>query len=240
MKRGLIIAMLLLLLTGVFAVVTWGYTYGVYYASFADQDTALVVMNSGGGNTYYTLKVYDSRGSLIDAVSEDLEPFESDYRIMSDIAGITDASWGLALLETPGMLTIGVETFIGEDWLASDNVIDPIPDIIDYSYYWYGLNYSNTTTQTTGIAIVNPNESPAAATLTFYSSLGEVQYSDDVVLEPHQTEYYLTSEVLSNQASMWGALDVRGTMPLILAAEYFYGDEILVNVDQITHAYFRE
>lgn len=240
MKRGLIIAMLLLLLTGVFAVVTWGYTYGVYYASFADQDTALVVMNSGGGNTYYTLKVYDSRGSLIDAVSEDLEPFESDYRIMSDIAGITDASWGLALLETPGMLTIGVETFIGEDWLASDNVIDPIPDIIDYSYYWYGLNYSNTTTQTTGIAIVNPNDSPAAATLTFYNSLGEVQYSDDVVLEPHQTEYYLTSEVLSNQASMWGALDVRGTMPLILAAEYFYGDEILVNVDQITHAYFRE
>ncbi len=240
MKKGIMITMLLVLFAALSSVATCGYTYGVYYASFADQDTALVIMNSGGSSTYYTLKVYDSRGSLIDAVSEDLEPFESDYRIMSNIAGITDNSWGLAILETPGILTIGVETFIGEDWLASDNVIDPIPDTIDYSYYWYGLNYSNTSSQATGIAIVNPNDSPAAATLTFYDSSGEIQYTDDVILDPHQTEYCLTSEVLSSMASMWGALDVRGTMPLILVAEYFSGDETLVNVDQITHAYFSE
>jgi hypothetical protein len=67
-----------------------------------------------------------------------------------------------------------------------------------------------------------------------------MQYTDDVVLDPHQTKYYLTSDVLSTADSMWGALDVRGTMPLILVAEYFYSDEMLVNVDQITHAYFGE
>jgi hypothetical protein len=240
MKKGFIVTMSLVLFLASSALVTQGYTYGVYYASFADQDTALVIMNSGGSNTYYTLKVYDSLGSLIDAVSEDLEPFESDYQVMSDITGITDSSWGLALLDSPGILTIGVETFVGNDWLASDNIIDPVPETIDYSYYWYSLNYSNTYTQTTGIAIVNPYGSPAAATLTFYNSLGEMQYTDDVVLDPHQTKYYLTSELLASAASMWGALDVRGTTPLILVAEYFSAEEILVNVDQITHAYFTE
>jgi len=240
MNRGFISTILAVLLMGIFAAVGYAYSYGMYYASYADQDTAFVIMNSGGDNTYYTLKVYDAYGSLIDAVSGDLDPFESDYRILSDIAGTTDMSWGLALLETPGMLTIGVETFIGERWMASDNVIDPIPDTKDYSYYWYGLNYSNTSSQNTGIAIINPNGSPAAATLKFYDAQGQMKYTADVVLDPHETEYYSTSDILTVSNSMWGVLDVRGTMPLIVTAEYFTGDGTLMNVDQITHAYFNE
>ena len=239
MKRGFI-TMLSVLLVAAFATVGYAYSYGVYYASYADQDTAFVIMNSGGSSTYYTLKVYDAGGSLIDAVSGDLEPFESDYQILSDIAGTTNTSWGLALLETPGIMTIGVETFIGGSWMASDNIVDSIPDTKDYSYYWYGLNYSNTSSQKTGIAIVNPNGSPAAATLKFYDAQGQMQYTADVVLDPHQTKYYLTSDILTVSTSMWGALDVRGTMPLIVTAEYFTSDGKLMNIDQISHAYFNE
>ena len=240
MKRGFIITMLAVLLMGVFAAVGYAYNYGVYYASSSNQDTAFVIMNSGGNDTYYTLKVYDAFGSLIDAVSGDLDPFESDYQTLGDIAGNTNTSWGLALLESPGIITVGVETFIGGNWMASDNVIDPIPETKDYSYYWYGLNYSNTSSQETGIAVVNPNGSPAAATLKFYDSAGTVQYSVDVVLDPHETEYYLTSDILSVSTFMWGAVDVRGTMPLIITAEYFAADGTLMNVDQITHTYFNE
>jgi len=240
MKKGFIITMLAVLLMAALAAVGYAYSYGIYYASYADQDTAFVIMNSGGSDTYYTLKVYNAYGSLIDAVSGDLDPFESDYQILSDIAGTTDTSWGLALLDTPGILTVGVETFIGGSWMASDNIIDPIPETKDYSYYWYGLNYSNTSSQNTGIAIVNPNDSPAAATLKFYDSLGQMRYTADVVLDPHETEYYLTPDILTVTTAMWGALDVRGTMPLIVTAEYFTGDGTLMNVDQISHTYFNE
>ena len=240
MKKGFIIMMMVMLVTVVFAAVSYAYSYGIYYASYSDQDTAFVIMNSGGNATYYTLKVYDAYGSLIDAVSGDLDPFESDYQVLSDVAGKTKTSWGLALLETPGIITVGVETFIGDNWVASDNIIDSLPDTKDYSYYWYGLNYSNTSTQHTGIAIVNPNNSPAAATLKFYDSLGKMQYTTDVILDPHETEYYLSSDILSVGASMWGALDVRATMPVIVTAEYFSGDGTLMNVDQISHPYFNE
>lgn len=239
MKKGYI-TMLSLLLVAAFAAAGYAHSYGVYYASYADQDTAFVIMNSGGSDTYYTLKVYDANGVLIDAVSGDLDPFESDYQILSDVAGTTDTSWGLALLDTPGIITIGVETFTGDNWIASDNTVDSIPETKDYSYYWYALNYSNTSTQRTGIAVVNPNGAPAAATLKFYDSLGQMQYTVDVVLDPHETEYYLTSDILTISTSMWGALDVRGTMPLIITAEYFTGDGKLMNVDQISHAYFNE
>ena len=240
MKKGLIITVLMGLFIAILAAVGYAYSYGIYYASYSDQDTALVIMNSGGQDTYYTLKVYDAYGSLIDAVSGDLVPFESDYKILSDIAGTTDTSWGLALLETPGIVTVGVETFISGQWIASDNVIDPIPDTKDYSHYWYGLNYSNTSGQKTGIAVVNPNDSSAGATLKFYDAAGKMQYTTDVVLDPHETEYYLTSDFLTVSTAMWGALDVRGTMPLIVTAEYFTGEGKLMNVDQITHAYFNE
>ena len=240
MKKGLIITTVLTLSMLLLTVVGYAYSYGIYYASYADQDTAFVIMNSGGNSTYYTLKVYDAYGSLIDAVSGDLDPFESDYQILSDIAGTTDTSWGLALLDTPGILTVGVETFIGGNWMASDNIIDRIPETKDYSYYWYGLNYSNTSSQNTGIAIVNPNGAPAAATLKFYDSLGHMKYTVDVVLDPHETEYYSTSDILTVNTSMWGVLDVRGTMPLIVTAEYFTGDGTLMNVDQISHTYFNE
>ncbi len=240
MKRGFIITMLTVLLIAALTAVGYAYSYGIYYASYADQDTALVIMNSGGKDTYYTLKVYDAYGSLIDAVSGDLNPFESDYRVLSDIAGTTDTSWGLALLETPGILTVGVETFVDNNWVASDNVIDPIPETKEYSHYWYSLNYSNTSSQHTGIAVVNPNDSSAGATLKFYDAQGQMQYTTDVVLDPHETEYYLTSDILTVSTAMWGALDVRGTMPLIVTAEYFTGDGKLMNVDQITHTYFNE
>jgi preprotein translocase subunit SecY len=49
MKKGFFVTMLLFLFMALCSIVSWGYTYGVYYASFADQDTALVIMNSGGG-----------------------------------------------------------------------------------------------------------------------------------------------------------------------------------------------
>ena len=240
MKKGFIITMLAVLLMATFTAVGYAYSYGIYYASYADQDTALVIMNSGGDDTYYTLKVYNAYGALVDAVSGDLAAFESDYKILSKIVGTSDISWGLALLETPGIITIGVETFISDQWIASDNVIDSLPDASEYSHYWYGLNYSNTSGQKTGIAVVNPNATSAGATLKFYDAAGQMQYTTDVVLDPHETEYFLTTDILAVADAMWGTLDVRGTLPLIVTAEYFTGEGRLMNVDQITHAYFNE
>jgi hypothetical protein len=40
--------------------------------------------------------------------------------------------------------------------------------------------------------------------------------------------------------SMWGALDVKATGPIVIAAEYINADGYLLNVDQIAHFYYSE
>ena len=39
---------------------------------------------------------------------------------------------------------------------------------------------------------------------------------------------------------MWGAVDIKATVPIIAAAEYFNADKLLLNVDQISHHYYCE
>ncbi len=241
MKKGLIGATLVFLtVIGLFGA-AYANTYALYYTCAGTQDTHLVIMNSGGFDAHYMLKVYDAYGTLLDAISGDLTPFESDYQILSDLAGNGDTSWGLALIETLAIITIGVETFEDGYWCASDNIVDAVPEDSSYTtYYWYGLNYSNTSTQSTGIAIVNPNNLPTAATLFLYDSYGVLQKTLDVLLNPHETDYYDASSLVSLMESMWGALDVKATGPIVIAAEYIDADGYLLNVDQIAHFYYSE
>ncbi len=222
------------------AVSVIGAEYAVYYASTDSQDTALVIMNSGGKETYYTLKVYDAYGTLIDAVSGDLDGFESDYQVLSDIVGQEKTNWGLALIETPGILTFGIETFVNDGWQASENVTDPVTGGNGANYYWYGLNYANTSDQTTGIAVVNPHNSPVAGTIFVYDSAGNKVYSTDILLDPHESEYYLLKDLVSEKDSMWGAVDIKMTAPIVVAGEYFSSDGTLLNVDEITRFYYSE
>ncbi len=240
MKRGRIVALVLLSLICV-AATLYGDSYAIYYASYSGQDTALVIMNSGGQDTYYTVKAYDAYGTLIDSTSGDLVAYESDYLLLSSLVGHAEDAWGLALIESPAILTVGVETSMYENWLSSDNVVDPVPtNDGEFTYFWYGLNYSNTPTQKTGIAVVNPNASPAAATLFFYDSYGDLEGSLDILLDPHETDYYLSDDVVDTAASMWGIVDVRATVPVIVAAEYFDGEGTLMNVDQLSFYYYAE
>jgi hypothetical protein len=241
MKKGLIGATLVLLICIGFFGVAYPNTYALYYTCARNQDTHLVIMNSGGSDTYYTLKVYDAYGDLLDATSGDLTPFESDYQILSDLAGNGDTSWGLALIETPAILTIGVETFEEGYWRASDNIVDAVPeDSGSITYYWYGLNYSNTSSQSTGIAIVNPNGFPAAATVFIYDSYGNLKETFDIVLDPHETDYYNSMALVALSQEMWGIVDVKATVPIVIAAEYISADDVLLNVDQIAHFYYSE
>lgn len=240
MRRGLLAIMLIILLSGGIGVIAFSNNYALYYACTQEQDTALVIMNSGGSDTYYTIKVYDAYGTLLEAVSDDIVAYESNYQPLSDLVTIGSSTWGLVLINTPGLLTIGVETFINDQWHSSDNILDPVPDDPGYTYYWYGLNYSNTADQTTGIAILNPSSSPAAATIFIYDCFGSPQEQIDLVLDPHETDYYDSADILGMADSMWGVVDIKATVPLIAAAEYFNADYLLLNVDQISHYYYAE
>jgi len=240
MKKGIIAGILSSVLLLGIGFLGLGDTYAFYYATAGDQETGLIIMNSGGSETDYLLKVYDAYGTLLDAISGDLDPFESDYVSLSTLAGNAEMSWGLALIESPAILTFGVETYIGDLWLASDNVTDPIPVDLEETYYWYGLNYSNTADQKTGLAIVNPNDGPASATVYVYDSLGGLEKSFDIVLEPHETDYYDLETLLAVDRGMWGIVDVRATEPVVLAAEYLDADGYLLNVDQVVYFYYSE
>jgi hypothetical protein len=232
-------ALFLLLFLGLAATAR---SYALYYDCSGTQDTALVVMNSGGEATHFTLKLYDAYGARLDpkADSWDLAPFESGYLILSDLIDRGEARFGLALIETPGLLTVGVETFEKEVWLGSDNIVDAVPEAGAHTTYWYGLNYSNTPKQTTGIVIANPNTSIVAGVLFLYSSAGNLEKKLDFVLEPHETDYHPSTTLVPVSDAMWGVLDVKATAPIVLAAEYFNAAGALLNVDQSTHFYYVE
>ena len=214
--------------------------YAVYYASTEQQDTALILMNSGGNETYYTLKIYDAYGSLLDAVSGDLAPFESDYHVVSDIVGNAATYWGLALVETPGIMTIGLETFVDKGWQASENVTDAVMTDVTAKYYWYGLNYANTSDQATGVVAVNPFDTPVAGKFFVYDASGNQVHSEDFLLDPHESTYFALRKLLTTADSMWGAIDIKATAPIVVAGEYFAANGTLLNVDEITRFYFYE
>ena len=228
-----------LLLTGV-GVGLNAAEYALYYACTDTQDTALVIMNSGGKATYYTIKVYDAYGTLLEAASGDLNGYESDYQVLSDLVGTGDTNWGLAIVESPGILTIGIETFVNGGWQASENVTDPVNGGNGATYYWYGLNYANTADQASGVAVVNPYDSPVAGTLFVYDSFGNQVDSTDILLDPHESDYFALRNLVSQSDSMWGVIDIKATAPIIVAGEYFAADGTLLNVDEITRFYYSE
>jgi hypothetical protein len=217
-------------------------TYALYYDLSGARDTALVVMNSGGQATHFTLKLYDAYGARLDpkADSWDVAAYASTYLVLSSLVATGQTHFGLCLLETPGLLTIGVETAENGTWRASENMLDAVAESGGYTYYWYGANYSNTPKQKTGIAVVNPSASPAAGTLFLYDSSGNVQKALDFVLDPHETNYYALETILPVAETMWGVADVKATAALVLATAYVNEAGTLLNVDQEVRPYYTE
>ena len=218
----------------------WARSYAVYYDCSSTRDTGLVVMNSGGGDTYYTIKIYDAYGSLLEAVSNDLGGYQAAYYRVSGLIEWGETTWGLILIETPGLLTIGVENFNEGVWLASDNVVVPLPPSIDYTAYWYGLNYANTSTQRTLFVVANPNDTAVAGTLFFYDSFGNMRERIEFDLDPHEADFYRSPELFEIDETLWGVFDARANAPLLVAVEYYDAEGTLLNIDQMAYAYFTE
>jgi len=238
-QRVVFVALLVVLVASLAAAAR---SYALYYDCSGTHDTALVVMNSGGQATHFTLKLYDAYGARLDpqADSWDIAAYASGYLVLSDLIRPGESHFGLALVETPGLLTIGVETAEGGVWRASENIQDAVPEDAAHTYYWYGLNYSNTAKQQTGIILVNPSPSPAAGTLFLYDSRGNLEKKLEFVLDPHETDYYASSTLLPVGDTLWGMLDVKATALLVLAAAYFNDSGTLLNIDQVTRFYHAE
>lgn len=233
------------LVVGLLAILTislcgWSRSYAVYYDCSSTRDTGLVVMNSGGGDTYYTIKIYDAYGSLLEAVSDDLTGYQSAYYRLSGLIERGDTTWGLVLIETPGLLTIGVESFDEGAWLSSDNVVSPLPTNAEYTAYWYGLNYAHTSTQQTLFVVVNPNDVSVEGTLFFYNSLGNIRERFEFSLDSHEADFYRSPDLFEIDDTLWGIFDVRANAPLLVAVEYYNKEGALLNVDQMAYAYFVE
>jgi hypothetical protein len=234
------VVMGVVLLVAILAVGASARIYAAYYDCSGTRDTGLVVMNSGGSDTYYTIKIYDAYGTLLEAVSGDLSAYQSGYHRLSSLIEWGDTTWGLVLIDTPGLLTVGVETFDQDAWLSSDNVSYWTPSKAEYKRYWYGLNYANTSEQATVIVVANPNDSAAQGSLFLYSSLGDLEKKVDFDLEPHEANFYRSFDLLGVEDKMWGVLDVEAPVPLLVAVEYFNADGALLNVDQMGYAYYVE
>ncbi len=240
MKRTVVALLIgVLMVTGI-ALVVSAEEYAFYYACTAHQDTGVVIMNTSGDTANYVLKVYDAYGKSIARTTNELAGYESDYHLLSDLVGSKDTNWGLAVVETTRIMSIGVDAIIDGVQRSSDNVSAPLLNGATQTYYWYSLNYANTSDEITGVAVVNPFDSPAAGTLYVYDAAGDQKNSTDFLLDPHESDYYSLSDLVSTEDTMWGVVDIKATVPIIVAGEYFNANGDLLNVDEITEFYYRE
>ena len=224
----------------VVAVVGAAHEYAIYYASTPHQDTGLIITNTGGKTVDYVLMVYDAYGKLLARTTNQITGYESDYHLVSDLVGSKDDNWGLAVVETTGIMSIGIDTIVDETRRASTNVSTPLTTGSGRTYYWYSLNYANTSDESTGIAVVNPLDSPVAGTLYVYDAAGNQKNSTSFLLDPHEADYYSLDKLVDVGDTMWGVVDIKATMPIVVAGEYFDAAGKLLNVDEVTTFYYSE
>ena len=240
MKRTVTaVLMAILVVAAVVAVVT-AREYAVYYASTTNQDTGLIITNTGGEKVSYVLTVYDAYGKLLARTTKELAGYESDYHLVSDLVGSKDDNWGLATVETTGIMSIGIDTIVNGTRRSSTNVYAPLSVVSGSTYYWYSLNYANSSDESTGVAIVNPLDSPVAGTLYVYDAAGNQENATSFLLDPHEADYYPLHKLVDVGDTMWGVVDIKATAPIVIGGEYFDAAGKLLNVDEITRFYYSE
>jgi hypothetical protein len=243
MRTGGVIGLVGAVLAAVLCLPSAGTTYALYHESIAGRQTAVVLTNVDDVQASYAVSVYDADGSIIGDTAGALTAYASTVIFLRDVLEVepgTGREWGLVRIDTPTYLSAASWIGSATDWLTVENTaiptIDPSRD--DYSYYWFTVNYANTETRRTTVAITNPYGHSVHGTLWVYDALGEQQLSRDFVLSPRASQYYVLEEALVVADSVWGMVDVRASAPVLLVAEYLDENGALIDLDMPALYYF--
>ena len=236
------IAASLLLVCGVFLLGV-GRSFALYHESMLSRTTAVVVTNLDSTETFVVFACYDASGTLLAETEAVLAGQASNVLFLDELIPKRDGTtWGLALAETEGHVAFGVWIASDDTWQCVENVATALFDPTDapYTAYWYTANYASTGNRNGGLAVANPWSDPVEAEIEAYDAAGTVVTHTVVDLGGHASGFYNLSGALSAGASLWGAVLVRATAPILLVAEYRDEKSDLIDLDMITQFFYIE
>lgn len=240
--RRSLAAVLLLVMCGT-ALSGEGRQFALYHESMAARSTALVAMNLDSTQTAVTFAIYDASGTRLAERETVLAGQASDALFLDDVLGERDGTaWGLVLAETDGHVAFGVWIASDDAWQCVENVVTALLDPANapYAAYWYAADYASTGNRNSGLAIVNPWADPVTAEIEVHDASGDVVTHVAVDLDGRASGYYNLSGALSADASLWGAVLVRATRPILLVTEYRDEGSGLIDLDMITQFFYVE
>ena len=218
-------------------------TLSTYFNCLPGSVTALVLTNASSYDSEdaFTVTMYDAEGGLLETITRGLGPYESTVLFLNDfIEEAGELSWGSLNIEARVLLQAGLWLGTEEAWVSVTNVQAQTlsTEGLDIRYYWYGVNYANTQNRRTGVSIINPSEESVSGTAYVYDSAGQLQNFSDFTLGPHRSAYFQPESVVPSGQDQWGLIDIRSTLPLVVASEYFDGNGVLVDVDLVDSVYY--
>lgn len=215
-------------------------SYALYYNATPGNGSAIVVTNVIDAETTAELTAYDSAGNEFASVEVVLEGLTSAVIPIDEALGeIGGGSWGLVRVETEGRLALALWLGNRTEWNAIVNASIPLLqyDAVDISGFWLTLNYANTESRSTGIAVVNPNDETATGQIFFYGSHGTRLMGRTVELAPRAAAFLVLRDELEVGEDSWGMVDLHTDIPVLLVAEYMDGIGNRIDVDVSSSAY---
>ena len=207
--------------------------YTIYYFRVGNYSTAVSVSNMGEEDAKVDAKVFDRNGNVLWHGSFNLAPYSSRLIDVSELFESSDESWGLFLAESEGLLNLFAVYKDDEEPFAVDQVIEPIQQLKDATYYWYSVGYVNKEDFGMGLIFMNPNPRPVQVYAWVKDSSGETLWELEGTLQPFSSAFVDLSEYAKGE---YGVLDVRADLPINLATEFYFGGDIWT-VDNIVDWY---
>jgi hypothetical protein len=218
-------------------------TCWAYYDCTPGISTVVVLTNASEFTleNAVTVRLYDAGGALILESVHGLTAYESTAVFLNGLLDGTDeTTWGLAEIDSRLLLQVGVWIGTEDAWLFVENYGELVGNLSEPSIeaYWYGLNYANTNSRRTTVAVLNPNERITLGDLYMYDASGVLQYTRKLQIAPRQPTYIDLENVFPVGDDVWGLVDVSASRPVLLVCSYFDAEGYLIDVDVIDQPYY--
>jgi len=220
-------------------------TTWAYYDCTPGVSTVVVLTNASEFTleNAVTVRLYDASGALILESVHGLTAYESKAVFLNGLLDGTDGTtWGLAEIDGRLLLQVGVWIGTEDDWLFVENYGELVGDLSEPSIeaYWYGLNYANTNSRRTTVAVLNPNDRITLGDLYMYDASGVLQYTRKLQIAPRRPTYVDLENVFPVGDDVWGLVDVSANLPVLLICSYFDAEGYLIDVDVVDQPYYLE
>ena len=220
-------------------------TTWAYYDCTPGISTVVVLTNASefALDDAVTVRLYDTSGALILESVHGLTAYESTAVFLNGLLdGPDEMTWGVAEIDARLLLQVGVWIGTEDDWLFVENYGDLTGNLSEPSIeaYWYGLNYANTSSRRTTVAVLNPNDRITFGDLYMYDASGVLQYARKLQIAPRQPTYIDLENVFPVGDDVWGLVDVSASQPILLVCSYFDAEGYLIDVDVVDQPYYLE